>query len=183
MSYLEPTGWIQTYTGKKFFPMRPTLDTICIEDIAHSLSMLCRFTGHSQSFYSVAQHSVLVSNMCSEENKFFGLMHDAEEAYTNDLARPIKRLKEFEFFRKAGENIHKVIREKFELPTEEPEEVKLVDTKMLATEARDLMSPLHQDWKQYSEPYDFVIIPLQPKEAKELFMERFNMLYKGNSNV
>jgi len=178
MSYIEPTGWIQTYTGKQFFPLNPQLEDICIEDIAHSLSMLCRFTGHSQEFYSVGQHSIYVSKMCSKENELAGLLHDAEEAYTNDLARPIKRLKEFGFFRNAGENIQSVIRYKFSLPKEEPEEIKFVDLKMLATEARDLMSPLHADWKQPIEPYNFRIEPVQPKEAEKMFLERFYELYK-----
>src|SRR5271165_4859950 len=126
MSYIEPTGWIQTYTGKKFFPMDPKPEDICIEDIAHSLSMICRFTGHSREFYSVAQHSVYVSELCSEQWMLHGLLHDAEEAYTNDLARPIKRLKEFEFFRRAGENIQLVIRQKFKLYWVEPEEIHII---------------------------------------------------------
>jgi hypothetical protein len=57
----ESKAWIQTYTGKKFYPLTATIDDIDIEDIAHSLSMQCRFNGHCYVFYSVAEHSVLIA--------------------------------------------------------------------------------------------------------------------------
>lgn len=176
MSYLEPTGWIQTYSGKKFFPLNPKLEDINIEDIAHALSMMCRFTGHCKSFYSVAQHCVLVSMNCSDQNKLYGLLHDASEAYITDVARPIKRTKEMEGYRVIEYRLQSAICEKFGLPKEEPEEVKIADTRMLVTEARDLMSPLHPEWKNYAEPYDFKIDALLPHMAKKLFLDRFNEL-------
>jgi hypothetical protein len=58
---LQHHNWIQTYTGKAFEPLNPDASLICIEDIAHALSNICRYTGHVRQFYSVAQHSVLVS--------------------------------------------------------------------------------------------------------------------------
>lgn len=58
--------WIQTYSGKKFEPLNPSIDSIDIIDIAHSLSMICRFNGHSQRFYSVAEHSSIVTDSKSE---------------------------------------------------------------------------------------------------------------------
>ena len=54
--------WIQTFTGRKFFPLAPDGAEVCIEDIAHALSMKCRFNGHCLRFYSVAEHSVRVAN-------------------------------------------------------------------------------------------------------------------------
>ena len=71
--------WIQTYTGKQYAYFECGPEQICIEDIARALSNLCRFTGHCKKFYSVAQHSVLVSHRT--KNPFLGLMHDADEAY------------------------------------------------------------------------------------------------------
>ena len=85
---------ITTYSGKPFFPMDPRPEEIRIEDIAHSLSMQCRFNGHTKWFYSVAQHcSIMAEAMMSDgyaEYAFEALMHDAAEAYIGDLIRPVK---------------------------------------------------------------------------------------------
>ena len=81
---------IQTYTGRKFFPVAPRAEDIEILDVAHALSMLCRYTGHTKQFYSVAQHSVLVSRIVPPQDAAWGLLHDASEAYLCDVARPIK---------------------------------------------------------------------------------------------
>jgi len=85
--------FILTYTGKQFYYDSFNEDSIDIRDIAHSLSHLCRYTGHTIMFYSVAQHSLLVSEKIQggPAEKLTALLHDAAEAYTNDLASPLKR--------------------------------------------------------------------------------------------
>jgi hypothetical protein len=85
--------FIVTYTGKKFFFDDITPEQIDIKDIAHALSMLCRFTGHIHQFYSVAQHSLLVDSQINGPSNLHlaVLLHDAAEAYVNDLASPLKR--------------------------------------------------------------------------------------------
>jgi len=88
--------WIATYTGGRFYPLDPRPEDVCIADIAHSLSQICRFNGQTLQFYSVAQHSVLVSKLLGQGgpspiHEFMGLKHDAAEAYLCDLVRPIKR--------------------------------------------------------------------------------------------
>lgn len=83
--------WIQMHSGIAFWPMDPRADEVRLEDIAHSLSLLCRFGGHCSRFYSVAEHSVHVARLCSPEVALWGLLHDASEAYVVDLPRPIKR--------------------------------------------------------------------------------------------
>jgi 5'-deoxynucleotidase YfbR-like HD superfamily hydrolase len=90
--YRNSPFWISTYTGKKFSLTNPHLDDICIEDIAHSLSLTNRYNGHTEQAYSVAQHSLVVSLLCPPELALEGLMHDAGEAYTGDIVRPLKRL-------------------------------------------------------------------------------------------
>ena len=85
--------FITTFTGKKFYFDHIDPDQICIADIAHALSMLCRFTGHVHQFYSVAQHSLLVDQQINGPPHLHlaALLHDAAEAYVNDLATPLKR--------------------------------------------------------------------------------------------
>ena len=82
-------GWIQTYTKKKFDLLDPKPEMVCIEDVAHHLSNVCRFSGACSEFYSVAQHSVLVSEVCSPDSAVWGLLHDAGEAYYGDIVTPI----------------------------------------------------------------------------------------------
>src|SRR5438128_12538670 len=81
--------WMQTYTGRAFYPLDPRLDDICIEDIAHALSMLCRYGGQCQEFYSVAEHSVLMSYAVNPQHALWALLHDATESYMGDLIRPL----------------------------------------------------------------------------------------------
>lgn len=98
-----PNGdWFQTFTGKKFYPFNPDPKLICIEDIAHALAHLCRFNGHTKEFYSVAQHSIYVTQVFAglvegtefenhDQAHLCALFHDATEAYCGDMVRPIKR--------------------------------------------------------------------------------------------
>jgi hypothetical protein len=85
-------GWTQTYNGHKFDPMNVGLETIDINDIAHALSLLCRFNGHIKELYSVAQHCVLMSEQVEPKYAFHALLHDAAEAYVSDVPRPFKPL-------------------------------------------------------------------------------------------
>lgn len=169
-------GWIQLHSGKKFYPMAPTEEDITIRDIAHSLSHMCRFTGHCKSFYSVAQHCVLVSYLVDSDFALCGLLHDASEAYLVDVPKPLKRLPVFAGYRELEGKLQTMIFEKFGWCGGEVPEVKKVDTQMLATEARDLMSPLHPEWIQPCAPLPITITPLGPNEAKMLFLDRFKEL-------
>lgn len=166
-------AWIQTYSGRRFNPTNPVVDAIVIQDIAHSLSMQCRFSGHVRKFYSVAQHSVLVSYTCNHEDAFWGLMHDASEAYLVDVPRPLKRSGKFDAYLEFEDRMQKAICKRFGLAEKEPPSVKRADQLLLATEARDLMAPLRSDWVQPCEPLPFKIDPLPQQEAKNLFMKRF----------
>jgi len=106
-------NYIQTFTDKLIDPLDPDPDQICIEDIAHALSNLCRFGGHSSSFYSVAQHSVRCSQHFndSDPEALAALLHDASEAYLLDIPSPVKwRLPEY---LAAEDKLMSVIAEKF----------------------------------------------------------------------
>lgn len=83
-------GWVQTVSGRAFWPLEPDPDHMCIEDIAHGLSLLCRFNGQTSEFYSVAEHSWLLSQVVPPEYALEALMHDGPEAYLPDICSPIK---------------------------------------------------------------------------------------------
>lgn len=173
MKFNENDAWIQTYSGRRFNPTNPVVDAIVIQDIAHSLSMQCRFSGHTRSFYSVAQHCVLVSYICDSLDALWGLLHDASEAYLVDVPSPLKRSGQFESYIRYEKQMMEAICKRFGLPLGEPHSVKKADKTLLATEARDLMGPLRSDWAQPCEPLPFKIVPLMPQEAKRLYMKRF----------
>ena len=137
-------GWIQTYTGVAFYPFDPRPSEIQIHDIAHALSMQCRFTGHVKEFYSVAQHSVLVALHCPQEDRLWALLHDATEAYLADVARPVKQHAVMEPYRTIENDLERMICQRFGLPLEKPSSVTVADKRMLATEKRDLAGQVHR---------------------------------------
>jgi uncharacterized protein len=149
---------------------------VCLGDIAHHLSNLCRFTGAVRSFYSVAQHTVLVSLYCDPADALWGLLHDSSEAYLVDVPRPLKHAPEFAFYREVEERATKAIMSSFQLPHARPASVSVADARILATEARDLMAPLHPDWRVMASPYARVIRPLPPESARAMFLARYKML-------
>lgn len=169
---------MQLYSGKPFFLTDPRPEDMTIEDIAHSLSNQCRFNGHTKEFYSVAQHSVLVSENVPPEYAMAGLMHDAGEAYVSDLTKPVKVIVQGAF--KALErSIDIVVCEAFDLDYRACHSgvVKEADKRILATEKRDLMRHAKGVcWGYLSKPYDFRIKPLPPKQAEKLFLARFKRL-------
>lgn len=182
-------GWIQTVTGGAFSLLDPRPEDVDIEDIAHALSNLCRFGGHTREFYSVAQHSVLVSIALerfqpeNRELQLLGLLHDASEAYLIDLPRPIKRMEGFEAYKAREHVVEWAIRERFGLSSEWPNvlAVKAADELLLRTECRDLMAPLHPAWTRELHPDHGTTMPdrisgLSPPEAKAQFLTRWKVL-------
>ena len=188
---MEPV--IQTYSGKKFDPLNPRAEDICIEDIAHALSLKCRFGGHCTSFYSVAQHSVLASSIAeaqqgSTEMQLWALLHDAAEAYLPDVATPIKHFLQFEkklgewfvsvSFKYVEEMILEKIAQVFCFPSPPmPELIKEIDLRMVATERQQLMSEGFV-WGGLLgvDSYKIPIISWSPAEAEISFLMRFRSL-------
>ncbi|MBI2850148.1 MAG: metal-dependent phosphohydrolase [Chloroflexi bacterium] len=164
-------NWMTTYTGKKFHYLNPQPDEIDIKDIAHHLSLICRFTGASRVFYSVAEHSVRVARLLPKELQLAGLLHDAAEAYINDISRPVKYSHKLEATEKG---IILAIDRKFGVETDIAL-VKEMDSRMLATEARDLL--LNTDgWAKLPEPLSETVIPWTSALAESRFLSIFDSL-------
>ncbi|WP_311276125.1 hypothetical protein [Methylobacterium sp. WCS2018Hpa-22] len=144
----------ETYGGGLVDLLDPSAESFTLEDVARSLSRLCRYNGHSQEFYSVAQHSCVVADLLPEEHRIHGLLHDGREFAVGDMASPVKRAIAMrcpsfaDAFRAIEEGIHAAIYEKagIALPSPEVEAlVKRADLIALATEQREIMrSP--NDW-------------------------------------
>lgn len=166
-------AWVWTWTGKQFHPLDPDPTTIDLRDIAHALSLLCRFNGHCRTFYSVAEHSVRVSHILPPDLALAGLLHDAAEAYVSDLPRPIKQA--IPEFSRHEDRLLGVILQHFGLPPTLPDPVHRADDALLATELRDLMgqppAPIHG-----TAPLPDPITPVGPEAAKRAFLDRFEEL-------
>ncbi len=179
-------GWMTTYTGTKFNPLKPTPEMIEIRDIAHALSLVCRWGGHTTEFYSVAQHCVCVSEICLPQDAKKGLLHDATEAYIGDMIRPLKYLKQmYKVYKTIEGRIDNAIAVKVGLDSlDKPESVQWADTVMLAAEAINLRKPVPQ-WAYDSlqglgNPNIKFDFPWRPEFAETQFINRFNLLFETN---
>ena len=165
--------WIQTYSGKKFDFLDIKLESIDIIDIAHALSNLCRYTGHTKSFYSVADHSILAALNVNKEDRLVALLHDATEAYLNDISKPLKNL--LPRYRELEDAVWLKIAEKFGLPAKLPLSVKDVDLRLLATEKRDLLAEEPDEWTIIKDvkPYPKKVCSWGREKSEELFLKIF----------
>lgn len=184
--------WMQTFTGRKFWPFDPRADEVSILDVAHHLSMDCRFGGACLRFYSVAQHSVFVSFLIERVAPHLaphGLLHDGHEAYHRDRPRPHKRSlwsqvpALAEYLRAAERKTQRAIEEHVGLMPLSEDDEKLVghaDLVALATERRDLMRPTSEPWVTDTvPPWIGTISPLRPEVAELKFLKRFEKLFPG----
>ncbi len=156
--YPTVPSFIVTYTGKVFPFDCITPSCIDIRDIAHALSHLCRYTGHTNMFYSVAQHSLLVSEKVpgGPAGKLVGLLHDAAEAYTNDLASPLKRWMEQQsccnsVYRSLQDSITATVYNKYGVTTV-PSDIKLYDMAAGVFEAEGFLGLSHEEQVKYGFP-------------------------------
>ena len=182
---MHTNATIGLYSGGTFDILNPRPEDVRIEDIAHALSNQCRFTGHTRSFYSVAQHSVLASlHVGPSSDSLWSLLHDSSEAYTGDLNRPMKHSPEMSRFRTAEKAIMAAICAYFGLDPKEPASVKAIDRRLVVTEARDLLPggpTSERGWDIFNDvvPLPFTIKPWGPVVAERKFLERFEELTGG----
>lgn len=172
--------WIQTYSGIQFTPFDVKPEDISIEDIAHSLSMQCRFNGHVFRFYSVAQHALNASYIVPEQYAMEALLHDAAEYIIGDLARPIKA--EIPQYKHIDRDLTSAIEHAFALDHSDGAHaaVKIADNWLVHEEAdRYLKHDLKEFWDwpkptlEVPESPDLIWGYLAPGETYPLFMERF----------
>jgi hypothetical protein len=164
-------AWIETWTGRQFFLEDPRPDEVCIEDIARALSLLCRFTGHVNRFYSVAEHSLLVMQNLPLKFQAWGLLHDAAEAYLGDLSAPLKGLAALAPYREIESLVLGAVFERFGLALGiVPPMVKQVDLRMLLTERRDLMPSTDNEWSVRGEPFPHKITDWVPTDIEAQFL-------------
>lgn len=175
------SGWILTYCGVKFYPLDPRAEDVRVEDIAHALSNICRFTGHTTQFYSVAEHCVRASRLVGGDRwaKLYTILHDASEAYLCDVARPIKP--HLAGYRELEEKLQHVIHQAL-MPVGAPPArdyhhlVKHVDTVMLCTEGQQLTTTKCKGWDFHTEEWaltDYKIAPWSPTQAKGWFLREY----------
>lgn len=174
--------WMQTYSGLAYWPLDPRAAEVRIVDIAHALSMLCRYGGHCKNFYSVAEHSVHVSMLVPPEHALVALLHDAAEAYCADVPRPLKKCLDG-YARIEQMNWH-AIAARFKLSQIMPDTVAHADIAMLFAEQKMLMvaSP-REDWGMgLTTPItaDVQIKCWSPDEAERAFLQRFAVLVGKN---
>ena len=184
---VEAQDAIFTHSGKTIRPLHPDPADIDIRDIAHALSQQCRFTGHTKVFFSVAEHSLRVSQLVPEELALEALLHDASEAYLSDIARPIKQAPDFAFYKVVERRLEQAIAERFSLPAREEmhPSIRWADQYALEAEVGFLH---HPDFQRRMEVDAHAgrdgkawLLPAIPAAwpsliAKAYFLERFELL-------
>jgi hypothetical protein len=181
----DPTGmqaWMQTFTGRAFYPLAPNVNDVDPVDIAHALSLLCRYGGHVSRFYSVAEHCVLMSYAVAPEHALWALLHDATEAYMGDMIRPLKAA--MPAYQAAEDRLMVVICDRFGLDHTCPVEVKEADNRILHDERDALMAPPPLPWAAVEDvpPLGVKVEGWGPAEAERRYLARLHELY-GNGGV
>lgn len=181
--------WMQTASGRTVALTAVSPAAISIRDIAAHLSKICRFAGACNQFYSVAQHSILVSNLVFElgpDAALYGLLHDGHEAYIGDITQPAK----LAIGQMLGPNAHSPIDEiaqrldraiyemaglSWPVPGRIKQAIHHADRRALATEKRDLMAD-GPDWGDLPTPWRAAIKPWPWVKAEEKFLELYDDL-------
>lgn len=168
----ELAPYIETYTGRNFYFLEPSAEQIDIRDIAHALANTCRYNGHCNKFYSVAEHSVFVSYLATDA--LTGLLHDSAEAYICDIPSPIKRY--LGEYKKMEDRIMDAIASKFGFDYPFSEDIKDCDAVQLKTEAKYLLRSRGDPWAyMYATKRAHGIRPecWSPETAEQRFLDRY----------
>lgn len=167
---------ILLHSGNYFSYDRPHDSQWTLEDIAHGLAMTCRFGGQARRYYSVAEHSVYVSQLVPEELAWDALMHDAAEAFICDMPKPLKEM--LPDYKRIEKHVESAIIERYGLRDPMPPEIKMADIQMLRAEQVQIMRN-NDDWHwTFNVPEPAITIAaLGPDDAKALFLARAAELF------
>jgi hypothetical protein len=174
-----PGPYLQTVSGRWVNPFDPDPEQLDSGDIARALANQCRFGGHCRVFYSVAQHSVIVSQLVEErggdsDEAFAALMHDATEAYLGDMPHPLKHRSPLgAAFKQAEDHLERALRDRFGIKPDVPA-IKAADRALLATERRAFSAETwHWPELQGVEPLALELRAWSPDEAADAFTRRY----------
>ena len=166
---------ILLHSGAYFDFDAPESSEFSIGDIARGLSHICRFAGQCDRFYSVAEHSVYVSQLVPEAHAFAALMHDAPEAFVGDMTKPLKSM--CPDYQDVEKRVEHAVLARFGITLPLDASVKEADIVMLATEQAQIMRN-RDDW-EYTRGRavaDIAIQCLAPDDAMRFFLKRFSEL-------
>ena len=173
---------ISTVSGRFFDLLAPEDYEYDISEIGHALSHICRYTGHANKFYSVAEHSVLVSRIVPSHLSLCGLLHDASEAFVGDVSSPLKKL--LPEYKKIEEAIQKSIANYFNLPYPFPKEIHEADKRMYWQERQSIADNGIRDklWHQDLRATRKVeALGMSPTMANRMFMARYYEIMKNDT--
>lgn len=178
---IDRGNWMQTFTGRQFYPLAPYPEDVDPRDIAHALSLICRYGGHAERFYSVAEHCVLMSYAVAPENALWALLHDATEAYVGDMVRPLKQ--HMPQYQMAETKVELAILQRFGLwggaglPPLMPAEVKAADSRILLDERAALFDGIPAPWAiEHLTPLGVFVEGWSPVDAERCYADRLAAL-------
>lgn len=171
--------WMQTYTGKRFYPLAPDPEMIDPVDIAHALGAICRYGGHTLTHYSVAEHCVILSDWVPGEHALWALLHDATEAYVGDMIRPLKHSAGMSAYVEAEDRVMAAVAERFGLESSTmPDAVKEGDNRIILDERAAVLRPTGEAWEaeKAGGPLGVRIRAWQPRIAELEWLWRLGQL-------
>lgn len=182
----KTAGWVNTFSGKRVVPLKPEHSSIVISDVAHSLSQICRWNGHTTRHFSVAQHSLGVERIIARKliptarfSRLYALLHDAPEYVLCDVARPVKS--SLIGYKTIEDNLMTNMIERWNIPynREIADCVKVADDLMLVYERKHLINANLSPWGFDHVNVDFMegqfddIMNMSMPRAKTEFISKF----------
>lgn len=158
-AYQDMRPAILPFSGRYFTFLDPEPSEFGVIDSAQGLAQVCRFAGHTTDDVAVAQRSVRVSRVASQDLALHTLFHNAAEAFVGDTRTPLRRL--VENFRHPEKRIERAIFVRLGLPE-------------TLTEQRDAMAPHDEDWELPPgiDPLAERTVPVRPVAARGMFLSR-----------
>lgn len=169
--------FIQTFSGRSFWPLDPRAGEIHIADIAHSLSLQCRYAGHCLRFYSVAEHSVLLARHAAPEHRLWALLHDSSETYLVDVPRPVKGA--LSGYKAIEADVMAQVAIRFGLRGDMPSDIHDADMRICVDEKAQNMASGPMWGIDGLEPLGITLQFWSPAEAEERFLDTFAEIMRG----